>query len=84
MVEESVGKLLIAGFIPGIITVIVYMLSIYVRTRWLNPHLAPKPHGGFSWKEKMKRLWSRWGIGVLFFLVMGVRVRLRAIFLTPI
>jgi tripartite ATP-independent transporter DctM subunit len=71
MVEESVGKLLIAGLLPGIITVIVYMVSIYVRARWLNPNLAPPPHGGFPWKERFKSLWSIWGIAVLFIMVMG-------------
>jgi len=71
MVEESVGKLLIAGIIPGILTVGVYLISIYVRCRWLNPSLAPPPTGGYTWKDRFIGLWPVWGIAVLFIMVMG-------------
>lgn len=71
MVEESVGKLLIAGIIPGVLTVGVYMISIYVRCRWLNPSLAPPPGGKYPWRDRLTGIWSIWGIAVLFIMVMG-------------
>ena len=45
IVEESVGKLLMAGFIPGIISAIIYAISIYVRVK-INPKLAGTPKIG--------------------------------------
>ncbi|HZD25438.1 MAG TPA: TRAP transporter large permease [Alphaproteobacteria bacterium] len=54
IVEESVGKLLLAGFIPGIVSAIVYAVIISGRAM-LNPHLAgPIEH--FSWAERFRTL----------------------------
>jgi C4-dicarboxylate transporter DctM subunit len=40
--QQSVGKLFAAGIIPGIITAIVYSVSIVYRVK-KNPNLAPPP-----------------------------------------
>ena len=40
IVETSVAKLLLAGFLPGILSVVVYLIVITVLVR-LNPNLAP-------------------------------------------
>lgn len=71
IVEQSVGKLLMAGILPGILSVIAYCISIYIRCRWLNPSLAPAPHRGTGWKEKFRALYKLWTILILFTLVMG-------------
>lgn len=34
LVEESVGKLLMAGFLPGIVSVLIYAAIIYVMAKW--------------------------------------------------
>lgn len=39
--EQSIGKLLIAGILPGLLTVFVYSVQMYVRAR-LSPEIAPK------------------------------------------
>ncbi len=39
--QESIGKLLVAGLVPGGITVVVYSLQMYVRAR-IRPELAPR------------------------------------------
>jgi tripartite ATP-independent transporter DctM subunit len=52
IVEESVGQLLLAGFIPGIVSAIIYALLISGRVM-LNPKLAP-PTEKYSWSERFK------------------------------
>src|SRR4030043_885598 len=47
----SLGKLMMAGFIPGIISTIIYMSYIYTKVR-LNPNVAPRSLEIPSWKER--------------------------------
>jgi C4-dicarboxylate transporter DctM subunit len=42
MTETSIGKLFIAGIIPGVLTALGYIVSISV-TLWLRPDLGPSP-----------------------------------------
>jgi len=68
--EQSIGKLLIAGILPGLLAAALYMLMIYIRVK-KNPGLAPLLKEGISWKERLISLRSIWGILVLFAVVMG-------------
>lgn len=54
IVEQSVGALLVAGFLPGIVTALVYMAIIVVMVA-IKPELG-KPIRGFTWKERTKSL----------------------------
>ncbi|WP_373088775.1 TRAP transporter large permease [Sneathiella sp.] len=54
IVEQSVGALLLAGFVPGIVSALVYALIIMGRAA-ANPKLGP-PVGGFTMKQKMQSL----------------------------
>ncbi len=67
--EQSVGKLLIAGFIPGVFSALIYMAMIWIRAK-INPKLAPAPES-VSWGERFHALKGTWSIIVLFILVMG-------------
>lgn len=67
--EQSIGAMLIAGIIPGILTVVLYIIMIYVRTR-LNPALAPITEK-VSWTERFKSLKNIYGVIILFILIMG-------------
>lgn len=67
--ETSIGALLIGGFIPGIITVIVFTLGIFVLCK-LKPQLAP-PTSSCSWKERFLSLKGGWGVLTLFIIVIG-------------
>ena len=67
--ETSVGKLLIAGILPGIIAAFNYMVMIYIRVK-RNPNLVPLTKG-MSWKESFITLKDTWGIAMLAVLVMG-------------
>ena len=54
IVEQDVGKLLLAGFLPGAFSAIVYALLIVgmaVILRTIGP-----PVTGFSWRERLKSL----------------------------
>jgi C4-dicarboxylate transporter DctM subunit len=53
----SLGKLMIAGVIPGFISAAIYMVMIYSRVR-LNPQLGPKSTEVVSWKERFASI--RW------------------------
>lgn len=68
--EQSVGKLLIAGLVPGLLSGAVYMAGIYVRTK-RNPALAPILDVRIPRAEKWRSLGRVWGISVLFILVIG-------------
>lgn len=69
LTETSIGKILVAGFLPGILTVIMFSLGILALTRW-NPSLIPAPEH-YTWKERIISLKDFWGIAVLFLIVMG-------------
>lgn len=54
IVEQSVGALLLAGFIPGIVSALIYAVIIMGRAT-VNPELGP-PVRGFTFADRMKSL----------------------------
>ncbi len=68
--ETSVGKVLIAGFIPGIVGGIIYMATIHVLVR-RHPERAPVLHIAIPWRERIRSLVAMWGLVVVFVLTMG-------------
>lgn len=54
IVEESVGQLLLAGFLPGLASALIYAALISGRVM-LNPGLAPLVET-FPWKERFRAL----------------------------
>jgi len=69
--DQSVGKLFLAGIIPGLLTATVYSLSIIFRVK-RNPKLAPRVVGErFSFKDKMIAIKNSWSIALLIFIVLG-------------
>ena len=68
--ESSVGKVLIGGFIPGIINAIGFVVMILIRCI-INPELGPKATG-IAWMESIRSLKGVWGMLVLFGTFMGV------------
>jgi tripartite ATP-independent transporter DctM subunit len=67
--EQSIGTLLIAGFIPGIISAIIYAIMLYVRFR-INPKLGPVLPP-VPWKERFTSLKGVWGVLVIMTAVLG-------------
>lgn len=69
LTEQSIGKLFIAGIIPGIIVTIAFMILITVRCS-LNPALGP-PGPSTSFKEKLVSIKSIWIVVTLFTIAIG-------------
>jgi tripartite ATP-independent transporter DctM subunit len=69
LTDQSIATLFIAGIIPGILLISLFLLTIYVMAR-RNPKLAP-PGPATSWPEKMASLKGVWATLVLFALVIG-------------
>ena len=69
MTEQSIGKLFIAGIIPGILEVLFYMVTIHILCK-RNPLKGP-PGPKVSFIEKMTSLKDTGSVLVLFVLVMG-------------
>ncbi|MEE9196392.1 MAG: TRAP transporter large permease [Alphaproteobacteria bacterium] len=70
MTEQSVGQLLIAGVIPGILTAIVYLGGVAVIVRF-KPSLAPSIEAPVSWPERWRAAGHVWPILILMMLVLG-------------
>jgi C4-dicarboxylate transporter DctM subunit len=75
----SVGKLFMAGFLPGILSALMYMLMITIRVK-LKPSLAPRddiqPEKGETWAA-IKEVWP------LPTLILGVLGGIFAGVMTP-
>ncbi|MGB0659124.1 MAG: TRAP transporter large permease [Mangrovicoccus sp.] len=69
IVEQSVAKLLLAGLIPGLLSMVVYLLVITVVVK-LNPKLAPlEPSTSFM--EKIKALPQVSGVFAVVGVILG-------------
>jgi tripartite ATP-independent transporter DctM subunit len=69
MTSTDIGKLFIAGIVPGIIGATLYILAIATVT-WLNPKLGP-PGERSTWRQRLHALSKIWGVLMLFVIVMG-------------
>ena len=67
--EQSIGKLFIAGMVPGMLLMLLFLASVYVRCK-INPSLGPCAPA-FSFREKIYALKSTWQMLLLFFVVIG-------------
>lgn len=69
MTDQSIGKLFIAGIIPGVLEILSYMIVIYILCK-RNPLKGP-PGPRTSFKERVVSLRGVWGMLILFMLVLG-------------
>lgn len=67
--EQSIGVLLIAGFIPGVVSAAIYAAMIYARVR-INPQLG-QSQPGVPWKARLISLKGTWGVLILIVLIIG-------------
>lgn len=63
--NESIGKLLIAGVIPGIVLTLMFAGAI-VLAAILYPQSAPLSKETYTWKERFRVLPRLWGVVVIF------------------
>jgi tripartite ATP-independent transporter DctM subunit len=69
LTETSISKLFLAGIVPGILTVLAFMLTVAIVTR-IDPSLGP-PAARSSRRERLLALRDVWGTAALFLLVIG-------------
>jgi len=67
--ETNIGKLFIAGILPGLLGILGYGLAVSAVT-WFRPDLGP-PGPRIPWRERLEALKGVWGVLVLFTFVMG-------------
>jgi C4-dicarboxylate transporter, DctM subunit len=67
--EQSIGKLFMAGIIPGILLSLLFVLTIYVWVS-LRPDIAPRIEKQ-SFKKRIRSLGGLIEVLLLFILVMG-------------
>ena len=67
--EQSIGVLLVAGFIPGMVSAFIYAGMIYVRVK-ISPELG-QVQPRVSWKERFYSLKGTGGILILVVLIIG-------------
>jgi C4-dicarboxylate transporter DctM subunit len=69
LTSESIGKLFIAGILPGIVLTLLFILTIYVQCL-INPKLGPSGPK-VNWANRIKSLSGSIDMLLLFVLVMG-------------
>jgi C4-dicarboxylate transporter DctM subunit len=69
LTEESIGKLFIAGVLPGIIMSIFFAATVALLC-WRNPAIGP-PGVPTSWKEKLRVMTGIIEAVILFLLAIG-------------
>jgi len=69
LTQQNIGKLFIAGILPGIVAVLCYLGAIWV-TVTLNPKAGP-PGEHMSWRQRLDAMKNVWGVLALFVLVLG-------------
>jgi len=69
LTEQPIGKLFMAGIIPGLLQALFYVATIYILCR-IKPSMGPAgPRTSF--KEKASSLKKTWAMIILFIIVMG-------------
>ena len=69
LTNTDIGRLFIAGILPGILGIAMYVGAVAVATR-LKPELGP-PGERMSWGERLRALKAVWAIVLLFLIVIG-------------
>ena len=69
LTETSIAELFFAGVIPGLISLLYYVIAIVVWTRF-NPRVGP-PGPKADWNERFTSLKDTWEVLCLFLLIMG-------------
>jgi C4-dicarboxylate transporter, DctM subunit len=68
--ETSIGKLFLAGVLPGIVLTIMFVLTIAITTL-RDPTLAPRTEKKAGFAERARAFRDVWAVAMLFTLVIG-------------
>ncbi|MFC1822259.1 TRAP transporter large permease [Thermodesulfobacteriota bacterium] len=69
LTEESIGKLFVAGVLPGILLTIFFAVTVAILC-WRNPAIGP-PGAPSKWKEKLRATTGIIEAVILFVLTIG-------------
>jgi tripartite ATP-independent transporter DctM subunit len=69
MTEQSIRELFAAGFLPGVIGMLLYTAAVR-WTVWRDPESGPRAER-VPWPERLRALKGVWGVLALFALVLG-------------
>lgn len=69
LTEQSVGDMFIAGFLPGILGMVMYSITVMIMVRW-KPHLAQRGEKT-SWKAKIVSLTGLIPFGFIFVIIIA-------------
>ncbi|KQY98402.1 C4-dicarboxylate ABC transporter permease [Pseudolabrys sp. Root1462] len=67
--EQDIGKLFIAGVVPGLLAIGMYILTINIIAL-VRPGFLPKTPR-HSWAERIEALRDIWAVVLLFFFIIG-------------
>ncbi|MFC1971566.1 TRAP transporter large permease [Chloroflexota bacterium] len=70
IVEESIGKLFLAGVVPGVILAVMFSLYIFLAVI-RRPSNAPAKLKGATFLDRLGALAGLWQVGVLVVVVLG-------------
>lgn len=68
--DVSIGRLFLAGLLPGLMISSGFLLWIYLRAR-CKPQMAPRQSEPFSWRDTGAGLLQIWPLPILIFFVLG-------------
>jgi len=68
--ENSIGKLLMAGVIPGIMTAAIYTIGIIIWIK-VRPDAMPRSSATYTMEEKFRALRPLWAFIILASVVLG-------------
>jgi C4-dicarboxylate transporter, DctM subunit len=69
LTETDIGKLFIAGILPGLVAISCYLAAVSYAT-WRDPAAGPRGER-FSLRQRLVALRGVWGVLLLFGIVMG-------------
>jgi tripartite ATP-independent transporter DctM subunit len=69
LTETDIAKLFVGGIVPGIITILIYLLVIEVVVR-IAPSWGPRGERA-GWLDRIRSLSKVWGVVLLFLFIMG-------------
>ncbi len=70
LTDESIGRILMAGILPGVLTIVVYLIGIGIMVR-IRSGWAPPPIRDYSRVEKMRSLRSVLPVVFIALVVIG-------------
>lgn len=67
--EQDIGRLFVAGFLPGLLAILLYLATIRV-TGFVRPEWLPRGQR-HDWRSRWSALKSVWAIALVFAFVIG-------------